>query len=69
MKQWYEVTLDKLFMYGNTFLFIQEIKCDLCDYVANSKQKMKWHTANHFSDFKECPNCGKMTKKLKAHFR
>jgi len=45
------------------------LKCDLCDYSANSKVKIMDHRKRHFREISKCPECGKMVKSLKRHFR
>jgi len=45
------------------------IKCDICDYTANSKYKVAVHRKRHFNKITNCPECGKVVKDLKSHFR
>eukprot|EP00088_Acartia_fossae_P054965 TRINITY_DN6367_c0_g1_i11.p1 TRINITY_DN6367_c0_g1~~TRINITY_DN6367_c0_g1_i11.p1 ORF type:complete len:628 (-),score=168.56 TRINITY_DN6367_c0_g1_i11:200-2083(-) len=47
----------------------EKIKCDLCDYTANSKYKVSVHRKRHFIKTSNCPECGKVVKDLKSHFR
>eukprot|EP00088_Acartia_fossae_P044004 TRINITY_DN4661_c0_g1_i6.p1 TRINITY_DN4661_c0_g1~~TRINITY_DN4661_c0_g1_i6.p1 ORF type:complete len:536 (+),score=80.35 TRINITY_DN4661_c0_g1_i6:43-1650(+) len=44
-------------------------KCELCNFTANSKDKISWHRKRHFMKMAKCPVCGIMVKNLKYHYR
>ena len=47
----------------------EELKCDICSYVANSQGKLEWHKKRHALKARECPECGLKFKSLKGHYR
>ena len=38
----------------------ESIKCDICEYTANSKYKVAVHRKRHFVKTTNCPECGKV---------
>jgi len=44
-------------------------RCDLCGHTTNCKAKLLDHRNRHFEKLSTCPECGKMVKNIKRHFR
>ena len=42
--------------------------CDLCNYTANNKVKVRNHRKSHFVKMSKCNECGKNVKDVRRHF-